>query len=224
MPEPSVLLGAAFVGLVAGAVLQSQLVHLRYRLEDERRLPKRSAVWVIPATIVLTVLIWAILAPGHPPIVPTTYVVASWTIVALAFIDLDVHRLPDHIQLPSYPILAVLLFGCSYLTGDWGALLRAGICGAGLWLFYFLLIFALPPGSIGFGDVKLAGLLGLLLGWLGWGHVAIATIVAFVVAGVLAAALLMSRRKDRGGFAYGPSMLLGAAVALISPLLLRWLQ
>ncbi|WP_347355112.1 A24 family peptidase [Intrasporangium sp.] len=225
MPEMSVLLGTAFAGLVAGAVLQSQLVHLRHRLEDERRLPKPSAGWVIPATVVLTVLLWVVLAPGRPPLVPATYVVAGWVMVALAFIDLDVHRLPDRIQLPSYPILAVLLALCSYVTGDWGALLRAGVCGAGLWLFYFLLIFVLPPGSIGFGDVKLAGLLGMLLGWLTWAHPVIATLATFLVGGLVAVVLLVTRRKGRKDeFAYGPSMLLGAVVAIAAPIFVRVLQ
>jgi leader peptidase (prepilin peptidase)/N-methyltransferase len=142
--------------------------------------------------------------------------------VALAFIDLDVHRLPDKIQLPAYPILAGLLAVCSHLTGDWGALLRAGICGAALWLFYFLLIFVLPAGSIGFGDVKLAGLLGMLLGWLTWAHVIIGTMATFLIGGVVAAALLATRRKGRKDeFAYGPSMLIGAIVAIASPLFLR---
>lgn len=222
MPESSVLFGTALAGLVAGAVLQSQLVHLRYRLEDERDLPKPSPVWIIPLTAVVTVFIWAVLAPGRPPVIPATYVISGWVMVALAFIDLDVHRLPDKIQLPSYPILAGLLALCSHYTGDWGALLRAGICGAALWLFYFLLIFVLPPGSIGFGDVKLAGLLGMLLGWLTWAHVVIGTMATFLIGGVIAAALLATRRKGRKDeFAYGPSMLLGAIVAIASPLFLR---
>ena len=222
MPELSVLLGTALAGVVAGAAMQSQLVHLRYRLEDEHHLPKPSTVWIIPVTGILTMLLWAILAPGYPPFIPATYVVAGWVMVALAFIDLDVHRLPDKIQLPAYPILAALLAVCSHLTGDWGALLRAGICGAALWLFYFLLIFVLPAGSIGFGDVKLAGLLGMLLGWLTWAHIIIATMATFLIGGVVAAALLVTRRKGRKDeFAYGPSMLLGAVVAIAAPLFLR---
>lgn len=218
----SVLLATSLAGVVAGAVMQSQLVHLRYRNEDEQHLPKPSPVWIIPISGILTVLLWAVLAPGRPPFVPATYVVASWVMVALAFIDLDVHRLPDKIQLPAYPILAGLLAVCSHLTGDWGALLRAGICGAALWLFYFLLIFVLPAGSIGFGDVKLAGLLGMLLGWLTWAHVIISTMATFLIGGVIAAVLLATRRKGRKDeFAYGPSMLIGAIVAIASPLFLR---
>lgn len=222
MPETPVLLGTALAGVVAGAVLQARLVHLRYRLEDERSLPKRSTVWVIPVTAALTVLLWAAVAPGHPPFVPSTYVISGWVMVALAFIDLDVHRLPDRIQLPSYPVLAVLLAVCSQLTGDWAALLRAGICGAGLWLCYFLLIFVLPPGSIGFGDVKLAGLLGMLLGWVAWVHVVVATMATFLIGGLVALALLVTRRKGRkDDFAYGPSMLVGAVVAIVAPLFLH---
>lgn len=224
VPDLSVLLGVALAGVAAGAILQSQLVHLRYRLESEQLLPKRTTIWVIPVTLILTVLLWATLSPGHPPIVPATYVISSWVLVMLTFIDLDVQRLPDTILLPSYPILAVLLGVCSYATGDWGALLRAGVCGAALWLFYFGLIFVLPAGSIGFGDVKLAGLLGMLLGWLSWAHVVIGTVATFFIGGAIGAAVLLTRPAGRRGFAYGPSMLLGAIVAIAFPVLLRNLR
>lgn len=89
-------------------------------------------------------------------------------LTVLAAIDLDVHRLPDAIQLPAYPILLAGLALASWSVGDWGSLVRAALGGAiG---FAFFLVLALVGSGMGFGDVKLAGLLGLLLGWLGWPH------------------------------------------------------
>jgi leader peptidase (prepilin peptidase)/N-methyltransferase len=225
MHEPAVLFIAAFAGLIAGALMQSQLVHLRYRLPDESNLPKPRSGWVIPVTGGLTAVTWWVMAPGHPPIVPAVYLVAIWVMVPLAFVDLDVHRLPDKIQLPAYPILAVLLAACSYVTGDWGAFVRAVIAGAALWVFFLILALVLPGGGIGFGDVKLAGLLGMLLGWLTWAHVIISTMATFLIGGVIAALLLVTRRKGRKDeFAYGPSMLLGAVVALLAPHVMRSLS
>ncbi|WP_370514099.1 A24 family peptidase [Cellulomonas sp. JZ18] len=102
--------------------------------------------------------------------------------VALALIDLDTHRLPDAIVLPSYVVVAVLLAVAAAGTGDWGALLRAVVGGAALWTSYFLLVLVYPRG-MGFGDVKLAGVLGMYLGWVGWGALLVGAFAAFVCGG-----------------------------------------
>lgn len=222
MPQASVLIGCAVAGFVVGVALRSQLVHLSYRLPEEADHPRPTAWWVVPVTTALTVVTWWVIAPGQPPVVPLVYVLATWAMVPLAFIDLDVHRLPDKIQLPAYPVLAALLATCSYTSNNWPAFLRALIAGAALWLLFLVLVLLLPAGGIGFGDVKLAGLLGMLLGWLTWAHVIIATLATFLIGGLVAIGLLVTRRKGHGDeFAYGPSMLLGAMLAIVSPLILR---
>lgn len=222
VPDPVSLLIAAVAGAGAAALMRSRLVHLRYRLPDEINLRNPRHWWVVPVTVALTVITWWVMAPGHPIIVPIVYVVCVWVMVPLAFIDLDVHRLPDKIQLPAYPILAALLAACSWATNDWAALGRATLAGASLWLLFLLIAIALPGDGIGFGDVKLAGLLGMMLGWLTWAHVIIATMATFLIGGLVAIALLTTRRKgSKEEFAYGPSMLLGATLALVSPLILR---
>ena len=142
------------------------------------------------------------------------YLVLAAAAVALALIDLDVHRLPNVIVLPLYPVLAVLLALASWLTGDWGALLRAGIGGAALFAFYFLAAVIYPSG-MGFGDVKLAGVLGGALAWLGWGPFAVGAFAPFLLGGFYAVGLLLTRRAGRGtGIPFGPWMLLGAAVGV----------
>ena len=222
MLEPLPLLLSVAAGGVAGIALRRRLMRLPYRVADEVELPKPPAAWVIPVTIALTVITWWAMSPGRQLLVPAVYVLAVWVMVPLAFIDLDVHRLPDTIQLPSYPILAALLAACSLVTGDWGALGRALLAGAALWSLFLALALVLPGGGIGFGDVKLAGLLGMLLGWLTWAHVILATLATFLIGGVVAVGLLVTRRKSRKDeFAYGPSMLLGTVVAIVLPVVLR---
>ena len=224
MPETPALIPALVAlasAVLAGALLHCRLTRLTHRLPDEAERPLPSSWWVIPATVWVTALVWWTLTPGHPLIVPAVYTVAVWTMVPLAFIDLDVQRLPDRIQLPAYPVLAVLLAACSLATGDWGALVRALLAGVALFAF-FLVMAILPGGGIGFGDVKLAGLLGMLLGWLSWGQVMWTALATLLIGGVVALLLLTVGRKGaREEFAYGPSMLLGALVALAAPPLLR---
>jgi leader peptidase (prepilin peptidase) / N-methyltransferase len=66
--------------------------------------------------------------------------------------------------------------------------------------------------------VKLAGVLGLLLGWMGWGPAIVSVLAAFVIGGALALILVLARRASRSStIAFGPSMILGAWVAVIFP-------
>jgi len=136
--------------------------------------------------------------------------------VALTVIDLEHHRLPDAIVLPSYAVGGVLLAASSILIGDWPALVRAAIGLASLFAFY--LIAALSyPGGMGFGDVKLAGVLGLYLAWLGWGEFAVGAFAAFLLGGLFAVVLLATRRVERtGGIPFGPWMLAGAWVGVFA--------
>ena len=134
--------------------------------------------------------------------------------VALALIDLDVHRLPDAIVKPSYLVAAVLLALASWGEDDWPALLRAAIAGVILFAFYFLLVLVYPRG-MGWGDVKLAGLLGLYLGWVGWGALVVGAFSAFLLGGVFSIGLLLSRRAGRkSGIPFGPWMIAGAIVGI----------
>ena len=130
--------------------------------------------------------------------------------VALTLIDLDVHRLPNKIVLPAYGVGFVLLGSASVVEGDWGQLLTAVIGAAILYVAYFLMALAYPAG-MGFGDVKLAGVLGLYLAWLGWGELAVGAFAAFVLGGIFSLVLLIARRVSRkSGIPFGPWMLAGA--------------
>jgi leader peptidase (prepilin peptidase)/N-methyltransferase len=133
--------------------------------------------------------------------------------IALAAIDLDVYRLPDQIVLPSYSV-ALLLFVPAMITMDgWDAAARALLAAGVMWLLFQLIGFF----GMGGGDIKLAPLLGLYLGWLGWGAVAVGLFAAFLLggfAGTLLLALRAARRKSR--IPFGPYMLAGAFVAVFA--------
>jgi leader peptidase (prepilin peptidase)/N-methyltransferase len=136
--------------------------------------------------------------------------------IALTLIDLDTHRLPNKIVLPAYVVGAVLLGAAALVAGEYYRLLGAGIGLVAMWLGYFLMA-VVYPGGMGFGDVKLAGVLGLFLGWLGWGPLIVGSFAAFLLGGAFAVVLLVMRRVSRkGGIPFGPWMLLGAWVGIVA--------
>lgn len=135
--------------------------------------------------------------------------------VALALIDLDTHTLPNAIVLQSYVVGVILLGAAGIASGGYGAMLRAVIGMAVLWLIYFGMAMAYP-GGMGFGDVKLAGVLGLFLGYLSWGALITGAFAAFVLGGIFSFALLASRKANRkSGIPFGPWMLVGAWVGVL---------
>ena len=131
--------------------------------------------------------------------------------VALAVIDLDCLRLPDRLTLPSLPVgLGLLALG-----GDGDALLRAVLAAAAAAAGALLLALVAPGGGLGFGDVKLLGVLGLFLGWLGWGVLVLGVAFGFTLGAVVAIGMLASRRAGlRDHLAFGPWLIAGALAAV----------
>ena len=130
--------------------------------------------------------------------------------IVLTLIDLDTHRLPNSIVLPSYLVAGILLTGSAWLTGEWELLLRAAIGMVVMYVFYFLLR-SVRRGGMGGGDIKLAGVIGMYLGWVGWGALAVGAFAAFLYGGLFGIALLLLRRAGRKtAIPFGPWMILGA--------------
>jgi leader peptidase (prepilin peptidase)/N-methyltransferase len=136
--------------------------------------------------------------------------------LALAVIDLDTKRLPDKIVLPSYIVVAVLLTVASVATQDWWALARAAIGGAALFAFYFAIAFAYPAG-MGFGDVKLSGLIGALLAYLSWSALTVGAFLGFLLGAVVGVAVMAAGRGGRKtALPFGPFMISGAFIAIFA--------
>jgi leader peptidase (prepilin peptidase)/N-methyltransferase len=115
---------------------------------------------------------------------------------------------------PAIAVGAVLLLVAAAVGEEWPALLRA-VLGAVVLFVSFLILALISPRGLGMGDVKLAGLVGLYLGWLGWSVLVLGAAAGFVVQAVLALILLAGRRIGlRGELPFGPAMLLGAALAI----------
>lgn len=160
-----------------------------------------------------TALLFAVAAvrfADHPWLLPA-YLCFAAIAVALALIDLDVRRLPNAIVLPSYPVLTALLA----LAGDAEALQRA-VLGAAALFGFFLLIALVAPGAMGYGDVKLAGVVGGMTAYLSWGTLLIGAFLGFFLGAVVGLLLIAARRAERrSAVPFGPFMLLGAWAAVL---------
>ncbi|MGY0236241.1 prepilin peptidase [Longispora urticae] len=145
---------------------------------------------------------------GHAFALIACYAALACLGLVLARVDLAALRLPDALVLPGYPTIALPL-ALLAPTGAPRALLAAACCLLG----YGLLCAA---GGLGFGDVKLGGLLGLATGWVSWRAVAAGVLFALV----LGAAHAVTRRLagPPGPAPYGPAMLVGTLAALTVPL------
>lgn len=155
------------------------------------------------------------LAWASVPVI-TAYLYLASISIALAMIDLDTRRLPNAIVLPAYVVLAVLFTAACLLGSPWEALLRAAIGGAALYAFYFLLR-VIRPGGMGGGDVKLAGVLGAAMGWLGWGSLIVGAFAAFILGGVVGVILMLMRRATRkSAIPFGPWMIAGAWIGIMA--------
>lgn len=135
----------------------------------------------------------------------------------LAVVDVRTLRLPNRIIFPAYPVAAVLLGVGALIAGEPSRVLGMLTGAVVLWLVYFMLRVVYPAG-MGFGDVKLAGLLGLYLGFAGWGYLLWGTFAAFCLGGLWGLVLIASRRGTlKSAIPFGPFMIGGAVLALAVP-------
>jgi leader peptidase (prepilin peptidase)/N-methyltransferase len=192
-------------------VLSWLLLRGRCRDCDTAISARYPLVEVVTATLFALMAAWFGLSWELPAFLYLTAIT-----VALALIDLDVKRLPNAIVLPSYVVGMVLLGGAAAITGEWGALLRAVLGMVAMFVFFFVLA-VIHPAGMGFGDVKLAGVLGLYLGWLGWGELVIGGFLGFLLGGVVGIGLMVVRKAGRKtAIPFGPFMLVGALLAIVA--------
>ena len=172
---------------------------------------RRAAIWCgVLAAIAGGLIGWQI--GWSPPL-------AAWLVLAvvgaiLCYIDLRTKYLPSAIIWPAYGVVTVLLVAASAVSGDWHALLRAVIAGAVTFALFWVLWWVYPSG-LGFGDVRLSGLLGGALGWLGWAEVITGVYGGFLLGAILGLLLVAMKVFDRKAFAFGPFMLAGALVGVL---------
>lgn len=153
--------------------------------------------------------------PGATGLVET--IALTGTAVGLALLvaaDLAVHRLPDRLTVPTAGWVLLCWLTLCLSGAPWANLGRALLAGAVLGVA-FLLLCLLTPDGLGLGDVKLAAVLGVVLGWFGWLEVLAGVLGAFLLGGLFAMVLLLARRAGRRtAVAFGPWLVAGAVLSL----------
>jgi leader peptidase (prepilin peptidase) / N-methyltransferase len=140
-------------------------------------------------------------------------------LLTVSVIDVQLFRLPDLIVLPSIVISLVLVVVVSIAIDDPKSI-RFALAGAGLYFGFLLLAHLVYPRGMGFGDVKLAAVMGLYVGWLGTSYAAAiglvlwAMLIGFVAGSIVGMALLAIRRRSKQ-IPFGPFLALGAVVAVL---------
>ncbi|MEU5944296.1 A24 family peptidase [Micromonospora sp. NPDC047465] len=154
-------------------------------------------------------------ALGGDPVLPAFLGLAAVGLV-LAVVDLACLRLPDPLVGAAALVVAVGLTGAALLAGAPERLLGA-VAGAALCFAGHALLALLPGSRLGFGDVKLAAVLGLPLGWLGWSPLALGLLLPHLLNGVVVLALLAAGRVRRDTpLPLGPALLTGAWLATLT--------
>lgn len=163
-----------------------------------------STACLLAATF--TVISGVIVVKASGPWHLTVLLLCAPSFIAIAWIDLHSRRIPDLLLGPAYLIALVGLV----LNADTDTAMRSVVAFLIATIFFSIGTLA---GHVGFGDVKLSGLLALLLAWDSYATTRNAALIAIGLAGLYASWLIATRRhQDR--FAFGPALLIGSLAAL----------
>ncbi len=204
------LAAAVLLAAALGPLLARTAVRLAARDAAARATPARA---LLTALALALLVVGAVLLTGARP-ATAAYAWAAGAAVVLAPVDLAVHRLPDRVTVPAAAVCTAALLVDAAALGTWPALLRALLAAAVAGGIALLAALAGPSG-LGLGDVKLLALLGLLLGWAGWGVLLAGVFLGLLTGAGVSLVLVATRRAGwRTPVPFGPPLLLGAALAL----------
>jgi len=151
------------------------------------------------------------------------YLVFAAALLALSVIDLEHYLLPNRIVFPLAGAGLVLLGIAAFAEGAGDDFVRAVLGGVVAFVALGVLHLISPRG-MGLGDVKLAFVLGLYLGWLGWGEVFLGLFLGFLLGALIGVLLIATRLRSRKDHVpFGPFLAAGTLIAIVwGPALLGW--
>ncbi len=153
---------------------------------------------------------------GPSPVLPAFCYLAA-VAVPLGFIDARHWRLPDVLTLPSYPAAIALLGSAAPFIPNGPVFLMHALIGCGTAVTLYLALSLVDGTGMGGGDVKLSGVLGLYLGWIGAPALVAGLLGAFVLAAAGGLALIVAGKATaRSQLPFGPCMLAAAIAAILA--------
>jgi leader peptidase (prepilin peptidase)/N-methyltransferase len=198
---------------VLGAALGATV--LPWWADRESRSAARSGRRTRIAGAVVTAVAFGVLAwrVGADAVLPAFLaVMAAGT--AISIVDLREKRIPNRILLVAGPAV-VLLLAAGFLVRGEPVKLLAVLAGAAAMFVLYFLIALIVPAAMGMGDVKLAALLGGVLGAVGLTGWLAGLLAAFLVGGLVSLVALVAGRVGwRGSIPFGPWMVVGALAGL----------
>jgi leader peptidase (prepilin peptidase) / N-methyltransferase len=212
---------------VPGGMLANLLVDRIPEKRPLRPLPRAGALAGSPVqviAIVATVLLFAGSALRFGPdwVVPA-YLVFFVCLVSITIIDAERQIIPNYIVYPTIFASIPLLTLAAVVQGEWDRFGQA-MLGATLAWLALLAIHLVSPAGMGFGDVRLAFVLGLFLGWIGLSHVLTGLFLGVALIAVIGVLLALFRLKSlQEHIAFGPFLAAGSALAVFAgEPLIRW--
>lgn len=171
--------------------------------------------WWQPVVEVTNALLWVLAAIHFGPSLELIAFLPLFSgLLALSVIDLQTYRLPDRINLPlflgSIPLIVVI----SLVQDRPGDLVWAAVGGVGYWMLLGLMWLIYPRG-MGYGDVKLARVLGLYLGWVSPVLILYGLMFAGIGGSVVGIITLIVTRDRARGFPFGPWLAGGCVLAIL---------
>jgi leader peptidase (prepilin peptidase)/N-methyltransferase len=137
-------------------------------------------------------------------------------LVVLAFIDLDHLLLPKKIVYATLTVVAAVFVAGAATGPQWHRLVVAVISAVVPWALFFVINFV-SPRAMGFGDVRLALLIGFGLGWLGAGYAFLGFLVASVLGSVVGVTMIaLGKAGRRTPIPFGTFLAAGAVVAALA--------
>lgn len=141
-------------------------------------------------------------------------------LLALAVIDARLYRLPNPIVYTTFFVGLALVVAATAATGDWNRLRDSLICAVASFALFWAIAAvggaAFGEDAMGFGDVKLAGVLGLYLGWLGPRYVVIGLFLGFLTGAVVGLAMRAGgKKKRRDPIPFGVFLAIGAFLGIL---------
>jgi len=173
--------------------------------------PLRPALLAVVSAAVLG----AFAARIGADVVLAAYDVFGLSMVAISAVDLEKYIIPNRIIYPTLALMIPLFVVASAVDHRWGSFGRAAISGAVAFSGFFVLHVAVPKG-MGFGDVRLAGVIGLAIGWLGFGHAFVGFFAGFVLGAAIGIVFIVvtgGGRKTR--IPFGPFLAAGAVLSVV---------